>query len=681
MNHTPAGLNGDSSRHWRWGLAIWLLVCGTLAATHYGLFFGHPWHEHYDYAVNALQIEQAKTGREIYGNYSRFGFYHPGPAFYYVYAAAETVLCDWLHVLPSPYNAHALAGLLLQGFFFAAALTIADGWIRRPLWMPLALLAAAIHFGFAGSAFIDTWPPRVLLMPFLCFLVASSSTAAGRVGHLPLAVLSGCFLVHGHVAQPLFVVPLFIGAFALMWRNLRRSGCEGESSQRSRTLAHALALGCIALFLVPIAIDLASGSQSNFARILEVMEVTDGLRKSWWKGLLYLCAFFGYVREPEKFLPENGPGRADFISQNPGPYLVWVGLLAAVVFYLVRVFRSANTPERSFVLTFAAVVICACGLSLCWGVAQIGPMYQYNGYFYFAILYAILLLLCAAISSIPFPGARYIGAVACVAAGLIVWDGRHAPLHIDYATNEIVSAVADALRADPSPFAPKYLLFEHTEWGDAVSMALALKRAGSSFRANRDWGPKFARDSAFEPVPPNFEVRDMSTWRLSRRGPAAEGVRIRDNLRVYFDPLPLDPAKAVIDCGEGGNLNLYSLVGFDSPVGHGVWTIRQHAALIFASAPVANDIVVTITAEPFAIPGDKAAQPGTLYVNGREVFEWTLTAHDTVSARVSAEIWNLKSPVTIVLHLPKAIYPPRALASDPRAVAWRIERISFASAK
>lgn len=660
------------------GLLIGLLVFALLAAVYGALLFQQPWHEHSDYAVNALQIGRAAELREIHGNYSRFGFYHPGPAFFYVYALSERILHDGLGWLPSPHNAHALAGLALQCFFFAAALTVASAWIRRPLFIPLALLAAAVHFGFAEYAFIDIWPPRVLLMPFLCFLVSAGSVSAGRIRHLPLMVLAGCFLVHGHVAQPLFVVPVFLCAYAMFWWHARHSRRDLAAAGGSVRTAHILSLACIALFLVPLVADLLAGAQSNFAQILGILQVHSNQRKSVWKALLYFCAFFSYLRTPEEFLPEHGPGRADFMAERYGYYLVWGAVLAVAIACVVRSFGQRSTEERTFVLRFAGILLLTFGLSLCWGVLQMGAMFSYNGYFYFATLYGILLLLCAGLSTLAVPKPRIVAAVVCIAAALFAWNWRRTPSHIDYTSNSIVTGVQAAALADPSRGTVKHLLFDPPEWSDAVSVALALKRAGVDFSANLEWGPKFDPGAGFEPSAPGFDYAGHSIWRLSRRGPPDEGHPIVGHLRVYFEPLPLDPVNTVIHCGEGRNLELYALFGFGTPNGPGVWTARPYAGLGFLSSPTAADVLVTITAEPFALRNTPAAQSMALRVNGHEVMACTFTSRRAVTARIPAAIWNSTPQVTMVLHLPDALYPHRTkLPKDPRLVGLRIETIAF----
>src|ERR1700678_4274460 len=60
--------------------------------------FSSPIMSYSDSAVNAMQIEKAKHFRELLGNYSRWDFHHPGPAFFYAFALGEGLFRDLLHV-------------------------------------------------------------------------------------------------------------------------------------------------------------------------------------------------------------------------------------------------------------------------------------------------------------------------------------------------------------------------------------------------------------------------------------------------------------------------------------------------------------------------------------------------------------------------------------------------------
>jgi hypothetical protein len=667
-------------------LIIGLLVLASLIIVHRSLLFVLPWHEHSDYAVDAIHIEQARHFKEIHGNFSRFGFNHPGPAFYYVYAAGEEIFYRGLHIVPSPYNAHVLSCLILQVFFFWAAVVVSASWVRRPLFVPLTLLAFAIHLHFADNAFISTWPPRVLLMPFLCFVVGAASIAVGNLRHLPITALAGCFLVHGHVAQPLYVLPLSALAYVLGWRKQRAGAPKPSSPFRAFRAAHVLAAACIGVFLIPIAIDLSAGAESNLARILEFETSLHGAGKPLWKALTFFVSYFGYVKKQELFLTIFGPERAQAIGEHAVGYFLWGFIILAIFVHVYRVWRAKAAVPQSFFLSLTGFTALAFLLSLYWGKVQIGSMYEYNGYFFYAILGCMLILFCALVATVlSFPGQLLTGAAVTVVAMIVAWQRQYAPLAIDYSTNKLPPVVRQALLADPLPAAPKYLLFNRGDWGEAVSIALALNREGHSFRADPDWGSKFAPDAEFEPTPPAFDLSGLSTWRLARLGPTNVGAPIRDNLRVYFEPLPFEPP-ATIDCAENGNLELYTLFGFTSPLDSSTWTIRPYAGLVFDSPPVADDLLITFIAEPFAMPGSQGDQPMTLSVNGHEVCTETLRAHGRVTARVSKDVWNSSRPVRMVLHFPASVAPPgwvrqsvRGLEGsiDKRMFGWKIERIVF----
>ena len=102
------------------------------------------------------------------------------------------------------------------------------------------------------------WPPHVLFGPFLLLITFGAGVASGDVKFLPIVILAGGMLVHGHVAQPLFVVPL--GCLALI-RVVRR----GEY----RNAHLAISALILAVFVLPIGIDSLRGSQSNIAAILQ----------------------------------------------------------------------------------------------------------------------------------------------------------------------------------------------------------------------------------------------------------------------------------------------------------------------------------------------------------------------------------------------------------------------------
>jgi hypothetical protein len=76
-------LNPAETENITWPLT-WLLAAvlflAALLNNSEAIFRRHIY-EADDYAANSLQVLKAKSFHETVGNYCRFGFHHPGPAF------------------------------------------------------------------------------------------------------------------------------------------------------------------------------------------------------------------------------------------------------------------------------------------------------------------------------------------------------------------------------------------------------------------------------------------------------------------------------------------------------------------------------------------------------------------------------------------------------------------------
>lgn len=660
-----------------------VIFFGTFAlliAANHAFFFVTPWHENGDFALNALQVERAKHLNEFYGNYSRFHFNHPGPAFFYVYAAGEFLLHDWLQVVPTPHNAHALAGTALQVLFFAIALGVAAHWVQRRWFVPLALCLAGIHFSLAQHAFTSVWPPYVLLMPFLCFVIASASVAAGQPHHVALAVIAGSFLVHGHVAQPLLVGLIFIVAYAVFWWRQRAESGTLQPWKRHR-LAHALAAAALAVFLVPLAVDLSLGAESNLAQIWQ-FTLAKKEHRTLLESAVYLLSFPVYLENQEHFIPERGAIDFSFLRERIATYAVWAVVVAAGLRGTWRLRRRApGEPATQFLS--ALLVVLGAGLIavLLWGVLQTGPMFAFNAHFVHALFFGFPLVAAALVAiALPERGAVIATPVLVFIGGAMLWNTTRLPESTDGAQHSWFAATARALESDPEPGRTKLLVFSHDDWGDVARTALALKRLGESYRVDQNWRFMFGRYRTLGAEELRISHEKFSIWRFSRHALQGRSAPLEDGLRVYFDPIELPSVGTVIDCRRGGNLEQVALFGFTSPDENFSWTNLPGAALQFRSAAVEHDIIVTIDAEPFA-PHLLGSQPMHLTLNDRKIASFELAEAGQVSARIPAGVWNAQPLVTMVLDLPSAASPRQlGISIDPRMLGWGISRIAFTRA-
>src|ERR1043166_2571953 len=504
----------NTSGWWQrpWVLAFALFIVLLLNSSGF-LFHGHLY-EADDYAANSLQILKAKHFQETVGNYSRFGFHHPGPAFFYIFALGEIVWSDLTHAVPTPFNGQLIALYALSSFFFGASLTLIARWMgaARVWFLGFALLFAALHFGAVGKFYdfipgglglLCPWPPCFIVLPFLCFIVAAASVATGYGKDLPLMILAGCFLVHGHVSMPLFVVPITLVAYGLLLIEVRQMG-DGPWKLFPRQ--HWLAAGTIALFLFPIAVNFFAAHPSNLERIVEHVRSKYGEGKGLFQSVFYLVHFGAYSAYPsQQPIPAletfDAEGVRAFFRLHWRVYSLWAGSIFLFVL-TAKTAASVDPGVSKFRKRLGLMLIVATGLSLVWGKIQEGPMFDYNALFIFAIYYGWLLLVALSLAAwienlLSRRPARIriasVIALALAAAFAFKHERRHFRAIPDEAEQRHFAAtVEQALVLDPAQ--PKYFNFDWQAGGQTTGGALYRERGAFVWGVREVWLRVFGRE-------------------------------------------------------------------------------------------------------------------------------------------------------------------------------------------
>ena len=247
------------------GAAMWpFLVFLALAALLLAATWPHIAAMNYewgDFASNSVLVQRAKAFRLLHGNYSRVGFYHPGPAILYVLAAGEALFHDLLG-LTSPIGGQRVAVI----FYTSAWVSVTAAMLARLLGaVASGLIAAAVLIGatlyYLPEALTGLWFPDLYYFPFVAFSAALALAVRGDVRHLPVLALSMGVLVNGHVSFAAITIVMI--AFGLAANGLlgRIGVIPGDDSwwsmgfvaRHGRRIAGSVALG--ALFLVPLLID------------------------------------------------------------------------------------------------------------------------------------------------------------------------------------------------------------------------------------------------------------------------------------------------------------------------------------------------------------------------------------------------------------------------------------------
>lgn len=659
-------------------MVLWLLISVLFICSHFSFHFLRPHYEGGDFAANALQIRQAKVFRELYGNYSRFGFHHPGPAFFYAYALGEVVLFDTLKVVPAPYNAHAITGIFVQALFFTWALIIVARRVRRNLLIPLMLLFAGAHFGILNynipdSAFESIWPPYVLLFPFLCFIVACASLASGEVKDLLPCVLAGGLLVHGHVAQPLFVFPLFITAFIALWFSRLRKTDENSLPRRPGTASIYISATCLlAIFLLPLILDASRGEQSNLRLIFRHLSEQNSDHKSLAQALTYLATFFYYVGNPEKYCDHLSLSNLTFLVDR-APFL-WMWILIAVAILVAP--KPILKPERRFFFWLLFLSAGAILLTIVWAMRQNGEMFAFNAYFNFGLLFVPFILL--AISILSWGEVRsarsvrlllYAVAIALGTGAAKSWTRSPNLSGAPSGTKEMVEKIRQTAMEDQQGATTKFLIFEHGIWPWAVGVALALDRFGYGYAVPADWAFMFGAHHTAD-LPVSLRRGQVALWTI--KSPAT------DENWISTSVPSVNPAQTEITfSGAEANASSFVLGGWDVSTGPFSWSTEKTALLYFSALPASSDVEIIFHVFPYTYAARKS-QRLIVSFNEEPAQSFEVLEKSTFSIRVPMEVWNRRFNATLAFEFPDAISPQAAGESaDSRVLGCAFIQISF----
>ena len=525
---SPLSRLGDGWGTGRWFvLALAAIVAGMVVMDRQWLF-ATPVYEWGDNAANSLQIYRATHLLEYLGNYSRFGFHHPGPAFFYVYAAGEVVFYNILHLVPAPENAHLLAGVLLQSTFLAAAIAVASSYAapRRGLFVAASIAIAFVYFQISGNLDFSVWPPDQLVVPFACFVVVAVAVGLGRLGLLPLLVICGGFLVHGHVAQPLYVVPMSALAIGL---GVRRSSKDlaitvgGVIRTHIKPLSAAAAIA--AIFVAPLLVD-AVQPGSNLGKILASLTQPRAPSdvRSPIELIDYALSFLGYPLDVYRF--DSSVHFGSFLSGHwTGFALSFVALFAlpAGLLALHRMDRRRNqrsdrsTPDESggasspaspagptvtrFYLTYAGFLAIAAALTLVWVALQKGGLYAFNSYFLYGLMFAAFLPTLVSISRRwPVRGLRLATGLAGLFA-IVVAASSAIPLpDSEFTEGSVLHDSVAVLLASRNGHDPVLLEFAtDADWNQGAAVALDLLRSNVPWYVDAKWGLQFGSDHVYHP--------------------------------------------------------------------------------------------------------------------------------------------------------------------------------------
>jgi hypothetical protein len=350
-------------------LTTWLgsfLLFATVLLIRNAYLFSARIYENQDYAANTIAVLQAQHLRLLTGNYSKKGFYHPGPAFLYVMAAGQSVFHGLLHLVPTPWNGQLIAVLLLNAALLAASVAV---FARQAGSARVTLACLAVLLGYAAVhplAVNSGWMPYVYFAPTLLLLVSGASVGSGQTADLPLLALSAGLCINGQAEFLLFapvVVMAALGGLIAAHRDLR-----GLFRGRGRHWAGALLAAALLLF--PIALNTALHWPGQFGHYLSYMRHVSN-HHSLGVSVRYALRFWS-------------PG-------TPTAAAAWSGLCVMAVLSVLALVLALRCPQaglRRFLCWSLAVTALTTAAFVYYASASMTDteisVNTYIGYFYWA---------------------------------------------------------------------------------------------------------------------------------------------------------------------------------------------------------------------------------------------------------------------------------------------------------
>jgi hypothetical protein len=444
--------------------------------------------ENSDIAANSLQVFHARHFSELLGNYSRWEFHHPGPVFFYLFAAGELLFAGLLKVVPAPLNAQYVMLVLVNTALLFGAIEICAVHFRGALFRPLALAGAVLliynlNTGNSTGAMVSLWMPHVALLPFLFFTVACASVMAGRVSHLPLVALGAMTMVHLHVAQLLFAGVLMgmacTAAAVWTWR--------AHAFRRWRG-AYLGSAAIVVLFLLPIVLELVLHKPNNLDDIRAYLQRNPDPSRGLAVASKYLLAFLFLSQDTSLRVLGPVDGLLEQAWHAPHVVIYWAMLAAGLAVSGVLAIRGGRSRFAGMLLAVGLVVAL---LFLYWANRITGDMYTFNGYFFFSIHLLALLWIAGSISA--WQADREARMTRWVRALWAVPFLCMLPAAAEFRNAERgAPAVHEISRTLPSgPLVQ--LVFRHDDWDTAVGVANQLARRGQPFCIAANWGFMFGR--------------------------------------------------------------------------------------------------------------------------------------------------------------------------------------------
>ena len=451
-----------------------------------------------DQAVDELALIRAGHLEQLVGNYSRYGWSHPGPAWFYS-----------LDVFYGPLGGYSWALVAANLLINAIVMALIVFVVWRARGPVLAALSGGVVLAYVAvmgeQPFRDAWPPYALIAPMLLFFLLSAVAAAGSTPAQIGALIAGSYLAQLHVGTVPTVAAVTVGAIALRIARDRVSGGRaseaGLRSPRRRWDRWLIGIGAgvLVLMWIPPAIDEVTGHPGNLTLLWRFF--TTAYPKH---GYLEAASAFGRLLTPLEWR------RLDMLQVSNVARVSPAFIAVAAVFTGMSAgLAVAGTILRDrFAQSIGALVVVA-ALAIEVSIRDVaGPVYAYL-LLWVTCLPVVLVIGCIALLPrlrihwdwhIPsLMNARGVVALAATLAALSVTCGAgflSLPPTPSAAPDTRAAWAYTSAALDREPKGPVLLdMYTSDTWVVAAGVALQLVKDGHPVEVSDQWVFMFGRQA------------------------------------------------------------------------------------------------------------------------------------------------------------------------------------------
>jgi hypothetical protein len=435
-----------------------------------------------DPAVTEMYTLQASRGEQWLGPYSRFGFHHPGPLLFYIFA-------PFYVLLGKSYSALCIAALVVNLASLAgiALIVLRAAGAPRAIW---ALAALAAYLAYLGPGLlISAWNPDVAVIPLALTLVALAAAMAGLTGWLPLAALAGSLAVQSHLtaAAPLTAAAALTSFVLVVSR--RRSG-GGGASEEGHLRRHLVVTGLVlAAAWAPAAVEQLRDTPGNMALIVRyLLEHHEGQTPGTAVSAVATQAS-GFVLSPFGVTGEVLPGGSPGVAARSLTILLLLGLLVGAWRGWARGDRFVAAACAGAVLLLGAAVLVTLGIS--------GPLWPYLSRWVSGVGVFGWIAVAAAFTGREWGSPRCAGlqlvacaALVCIYAAPSARNAARFPSLTAYVASawpDRLSEHAIAGLAARNVRRPHLRILGNESWEQAAAIVLRCEKAGRPITVDSDW--------------------------------------------------------------------------------------------------------------------------------------------------------------------------------------------------